>query len=123
VTAAVSRDAIGTYAPQDTELHRIAAELQDLQRRNFYRLECSLTRSRYRSHYVHEHTVSGSVTRIDSINVSSETGEEVVDLFRDVMRWAYRSLEREYEYQNADEQIDENIRCNEYEFTEDGDRA
>lgn len=34
-----------------------------------------------------------------------------------------QQLEREYDYQNADEQIDESIRCNEYEFTEDGRRA
>ncbi len=32
-------------------------------------------------------------------------------------------LEREIEYQNEDERVDENIRCNEYEFTEDGERA
>lgn len=113
--------AIRTYAPQDTELHRIAAELQNLQRRNFYRLECLLSRSS--SHYVHELTVSGDVSRTDDAPVSSDTEAEVIDLLRDVMRWAYRQLEREYEYQNADEQIDESIRGNEYEFTEEGDPA
>jgi hypothetical protein len=39
------------------------------------------------------------------------------------MRWIYRQLEREYDYQNADAQVDENIRANEYEFYEDGKRA
>lgn len=113
--------AIRAYAPQDTELHRIAAELQDLQRRHFYRLECLLSRNS--SHYVHELTVSGDVRRTDDIPVSSDTEAGVIDLLRDVMQWAYSQLEREYEYQNADEQVDENIRCNEYEFTEEGDRA
>lgn len=36
----------------------------------------------------------------------------------DLARWFYRSLEREYEYANSDEIVDENIRANEYEFTE-----
>lgn len=39
---------------------------------------------------------------------------------RDAMRWIYRQLEAEYEYQNADEQVDESIRANEYEFDVDG---
>ncbi|MGH7176489.1 MAG: hypothetical protein ACREJC_03825 [Tepidisphaeraceae bacterium] len=39
---------------------------------------------------------------------------------RDAMRWVYRQLEREYEYQNADEQVADTIRANEYEFDADG---
>lgn len=42
---------------------------------------------------------------------------------RDAMRWIYHQLEREYEYQNSDEQVDESIRANEYEFEENGARA
>lgn len=37
--------------------------------------------------------------------------------------WLYRNLEREYEYQNSDEVIAENIEANEYEFTAEGKRA
>ncbi len=33
------------------------------------------------------------------------------------------NLQREWDYVNSNESIDENIRCNEYEFTEDGERA
>jgi len=36
------------------------------------------------------------------------------------MRWVYRALEQEYEYQTANEQVDDSIRANEYEFTETG---
>jgi hypothetical protein len=36
------------------------------------------------------------------------------------MRWIYRQLEREYEWLMSDEQVDESIRINEYEFTEEG---
>jgi hypothetical protein len=46
--------------------------------------------------------------------------DAIGELCRDFMDWIYRSLEREYEYINADEQVDESIRINEYEFTEDG---
>jgi hypothetical protein len=35
----------------------------------------------------------------------------------------YRALEADYEYQNSDVQVDENIICNEYEFTEEGNRS
>ena len=44
------------------------------------------------------------------------------ELSRDLMRWIYRTLEKECDWQNADEQVDENIRCNEYEFDVDGER-
>lgn len=39
------------------------------------------------------------------------------------MRWIYRALEAEYEYQDSDGQVDETIKANEYEFEEDGSRA
>lgn len=39
------------------------------------------------------------------------------------MRWIYRSLEAEYEYRQSDAVVDEDIRANEYEFTEGGERA
>jgi hypothetical protein len=48
-----------------------------------------------------------------------ETAKEAL---RDLMQWLYDSLEREYDTTQADEQVDESIRCNEYEFDEDGDR-
>jgi hypothetical protein len=40
-----------------------------------------------------------------------------------VARFLYTSLVEEDEYQNADEQVDDNIRANEYEFNEDGKRS
>ena len=52
-----------------------------------------------------------------------EREKTFIELSRDVMRWLYRRLETEYEYQNADEQIAETIRAKGYEFTADGARA
>lgn len=34
----------------------------------------------------------------------------------------YSALEKEYEYLNSDESVDENIKANEYTFTESGKR-
>ncbi len=44
--------------------------------------------------------------------------EACVDLFK----WIYRQLEKEYEYQNDDEQVDESILANSYTFLESGKR-
>lgn len=49
--------------------------------------------------------------------------EEFDSLCDDLANHLFRSLETEYEYQNADAQVDESIIANEYEFTEDGNRA
>lgn len=49
--------------------------------------------------------------------------EDFKELCRDLAHWFYRSLEREYEYVNSAEYIDDCLRGNEYEFTEDGERA
>ena len=48
---------------------------------------------------------------------------DITQLMRDFADWIYRQLEAEYEYQNSDEQVIESIRCNEYEFDEQGERA
>ena len=50
----------------------------------------------------------------------SET--DLTEAARDFMRWIYRQLEAAYEWENAVEQVDDSIRANEYEFTEDGER-
>jgi len=48
---------------------------------------------------------------------------DVKQTLRAFADWIYRALEKEHEYQNSDETVDENIRANEYEFEEDGSRA
>ena len=46
--------------------------------------------------------------------------EPVKAALKDFARWVYRALEKEYEYLNADEQVDEMLTINEYEFTAEG---
>lgn len=107
--------------PQDTELQRIAKELQSLQKPYFYRLEAGIT---HRGRYSHEMSVAIDVSDAEGIRtVDEQTEEGIKEALRDVMRWVYRGLEKEYEYQNSDETVDENIRANEYEFDEEGNRA
>lgn len=109
--------AVNDYAPQDTELHRIAKEWQALQARHFYKIDAKVAKTDHR--YAHENTVGFDVYR-DGADATSELEDEVKEIGRDFMRWAYRQLEKEYEWLNADEQIDESIRANEYEFDESG---
>ena len=46
--------------------------------------------------------------------------EAVTEALRDLARWLYRQLEREYEHLTSDEAIDESIAANDYTFTEAG---
>lgn len=49
-----------------------------------------------------------------------QRADEVTKALRDFNRWIFRRLQDEYEYLTSDEQVEESIRANEYEFTEDG---
>lgn len=110
--------AIRRHAPEDKELHRIADELQALQRKNFYQLTAQI---KQRGPYCHEMTMQIDVAR-DGVDCSSDVEEEVTQLLRDFARWIYRQLETEYEWLQSDQQIDESIRANEYTFDEHGNR-
>lgn len=111
--------AVKDYAPVDTELHRIAAEWQALQARHVYKVDAKVTKRDHR--YAHENTVSFDVYR-DGADATGELEDAVKEIGRDFMRWCYAQLEKEYEWLNADEQVDESIRTNEYEFTANGSR-
>ena len=108
------------YAPQDKELHRIADELQEIQRRNFYSITASVSNS---GRYCHEYCTTINVYDSREVDVSIDTEESIQELMRDYMRWIYRQLQEEYWYLQEDEQVEENILANEYEFTEDGEMA
>ena len=48
--------------------------------------------------------------------------DTVTETLRDLARWLYRQLEREYEHQTSDAAIDEALAVNEWAFTADGKR-
>ena len=111
--------ALRDYAPHDEALHRIADALQVVQRRNFFQLRAEATHG---GRYYHEYCMSISVDR-DSPTWQPMTDgaeEAVTEALRDLARWLYRQLEREYEHLTSDEAIDESIAANDYTFTEAG---
>ena len=117
--AAGAGRAIRAYAPRDTELHAIADALTDIQRRNFYQLAADI---RQRGPYYHEYTMTIDLER-DSPTGQDPTGDArdaVAEALRDLARWLYRRLEREYGYQTSDEVVDQTITANEWAFTAQG---
>lgn len=112
---------IRDHAPKDTELHRIAAALQAVQRRNFFQLHAGIV---HRDRYYHEYCMAIAVER-DSPSYQEMTAgaaETVIEALRDLARWLYRQLEREYDYQTSDAVVDEAILANGYTFTANGRR-
>ena len=112
---------IREYAPQDTALHRIADALQAIQRRNFYQLRAEAS---HRGHYCHEYCMGISVERDSPTyqDMTADAEEGVIEALRDLARWLYRQLEREYDYLSSDDVVDEAIIANGYTFTEAGQR-
>ena len=48
--------------------------------------------------------------------------DTVIEALRDLARWLYRQLEREYDYLTSDDTVDESIALNQYTFTAQGRR-
>lgn len=117
-----------SHAPQDTELHAIAEEMFAIKKL------CQAAGATITHHgrYYHKFSVdfefdfpvaSGSdEKRAKTEALEAQLIERIKETARRAMQWIYDQLEKEYEWQTADEQVDEAIRCNEYEFTEDGKR-
>ena len=123
--------AMKAHAPQDKDLHEIAAAARTVAKAC---PDASMS-VKHRGHYYHEMCTEFSVyLGEDDVErtaaewdakgkADAEREEAIIEFSRDAMRWIYRQLEREHDYMNADEQVDESIRCNEYEFDADGRRA
>ena len=107
-------DAVRKYAPQDEEVNRIAAGLAIIQRRNFYQLRATMACGRNTDQKV-------DVIRYDEKEVDDSTVDELAELLKDFSYWILRQLEKEDEYQNSNEAVDEMLVNGEYEFYENGD--
>lgn len=110
---------VRAHAPVDEKLHSIADGLQAVQKAHGYKLYAKVKQS---GHYSHSGCTDIEVMKGDDYAPDAAEAE-VKRLLRAFMDWIYRQLETEYEYQNEDEQVDENIRANEYEFEADGRRT
>jgi hypothetical protein len=112
---------IREYAPQDTELHRIADALQRLQRGNFYQLTAVI---RHRGRDCHAYSMAIDVERDSPAGhpIVNHGEDDLIEALRDLANWLYRALEREYEFQTSDEAIDDGMEANGYTFTAEGKR-
>ena len=121
------------HAPQDEKLNRLADTFAQIAAK--YPLATASVKQR--GHYSHEFCTAFDVDlpdeELDNLDYGSpeykargailqDVEKEIIELSRDAMRWVYRRLEAEYDYQNSDETVDDNIRANEYTFTEAGKR-
>jgi hypothetical protein len=113
-------------SPATKEIRRIAAEFEQFAK-DWPESSFSVTHS---GHYSHEYCTNFDVSLGEEADnnelVSPEQwrkeSDSLIETARDYMRWIYRQLEKEYEYQNSDECIDENILANEYTFLISGKR-
>jgi hypothetical protein len=123
----VKQGAVKQEAPNDEELNRIASEFERLAK-VFPNLTFNTKHNTVR--YNHENSVDFDFEFFqdeDEANIPEQykgnMGQAVQDVkeaSKDFMRWIYKQLEKEWDYQNSNECVDENIRANEYTFTESG---
>lgn len=113
--------AIRSHAPKDPMLHGIADDLQHVQRRNFYQLSAVI---RQLGHYCHEYSMRIEVERDGPAEqaMTHDAEDAVVEAMRNLARWFYRQLEREYDYWTSDATVDDTILANAWCFTEAGAR-
>ena len=108
--------AVMEYAPQDKELHRIAKELQEVQRKYFYKLYATITQS---GTYCHEWTMRFEIYSCDN-NYTEIEEAGLKEALRDFARWIYKRLEEQYEYETSEEAVLEACEANGYEFDSKG---
>ena len=105
---------IRQYAPNDTELHRIADSISAIQKRYFYRLSGGVSESR---------NYSMSITIQNDLNEWQDLGSDesdYLDSLRSFADWIYYALQKEYEYQTSESSFIESCEANGYEFDSNG---
>ena len=99
------------------QLQALAQRLVNVQRRNGYQLSASIEQS---GRYTHSGTMAVSVDHGRDHDVKGADEEEIKEVVRELADWFFHALRGAYEWEQADEQVDETIRANEYTFTADG---
>ena len=105
----------GTYLKPDKEINRDSIFFITWHKYldEFLKLPSDLSvKISHRGRYYHEKSVSFDFDDVEN--------EAFIEICHDLMKEIYRTLEKEYEYQNSDEWIKETILANEYEFYENG---
>lgn len=110
--------------PEEHDLQSIAKALQEVQRTANYELRATVSPGARSNFYSHEMTRHIEVWHnVDHDRLTDEMEEGIKEALQDFMRWIYAKLKEEYNYLNSDEQVDEAILANGYEFDENGNRA
>jgi hypothetical protein len=110
-----NQDGTKGASKENKDLQEIAETLQEVQRRNFYQVQASIRHSGRLS-------MSIEVERADGKEFAlSEDANIVEQALEDFASWIHARLQAEEKYRYSAEVVDEDIRANEYEFTEDGD--
>lgn len=107
--------AVKQHAPNDSELHDIVKRLQKLQSDNFYALRARINTTRHNNLYF-----DFEDTRANNGYMQEAAQNELDEILNNFAHWIYKLLENAYEWAMTEENVDENIRINEYEFTEEG---
>lgn len=126
----VQIDKLKSECPTDTELHRIADVLADCAKED---QEMWADIKAHRDNWIRVSVNDGETIeeQLNELEYQSaeynrlshaceQRADEVTEALQDFNRWIYKCLETEYEYLVSDESVEESIRSNEYEFTEDG---
>jgi hypothetical protein len=112
---------IREHAPEDTELHWIADRLDAFQKAHGGTLTATIvSEGRYCHEHANEITVECECEEDGETHLIHLAEAATKDALRRLMKWMYRSLEKEYNHLTGDEYLTEMIEANEYEFTEDG---
>lgn len=108
-----------TFGGKDlATLQALAHRLEAVQRPHFYSLTASIKQS---GRYTHSGTMSVSAEDQRGDDYFKQVSEdEVEQVLRELADWFFHSLREAYEWEQADEQVDEAIRANEYTFTVEG---
>mgnify|MGYP001420553592 CR=1 FL=1 len=112
----------GVGCKSNDDLHRVAAEMAALcaeirastPTNNHYDnpMDATITT---RGHHCHEYEM-----QIESGQLIGDQKTRLLDIARTLARWLYRQLDEENDATYSAEYIDDQIRANEYEFTEAG---
>lgn len=106
-------------APVDTELHRIADGLAEVQARYNNTLTAAITAGRD----AHSRDTEIEIRDNQDEEPTQADAEIVRELLRDFMDWIYNTLNTEWDYQTGDEAINERLTDGDEEYYEDGKRV
>jgi hypothetical protein len=101
--------AVKDHAPQDKELHSIVSTLQGIQKETANSLFLTV---KHLGHYYHYNCTDFNVDRNDAVDLTDAQEKGIIEAFKDLMKWLYRTLNQEYDYLQSDEAIKETFDCN-----------